>query len=210
MAKKDDDNELTMEDRLILAIEMLARRDASPRNDDLMERLTLALDRVAANQLEGSKLVARAQRPSNEVVPMRSVFNPRGETLEGYTKPKLKCAIVLLPWQAENESMTREEIELVNLLQPGHYVVKRIDSSKIKMSIQAEYDVDGIKMTKLLLNHETAFNNDNFRLMPALPDYLRQILKQHADVAVQKAAREVMSMEEEEALIEAGDLSVAV
>jgi arsenate reductase-like glutaredoxin family protein len=72
-----------------------------------------------------------------------------------------------------------------------------------------EYKEDGRTPSRLLMNHETAFNNDNFRMMPPLVDMLRDILKQH-DRDVRALSAAVLSDEEEEALIEAGELSISV
>jgi hypothetical protein len=182
-----------------------------------------ALERVSETQLEGAKLVAqetrRANRPSNEVVPNRSVFNRRGEllpdTADGPRKPPLKC-VMLIPWLVEWESINREEAELLNLLEAGEYHLALIDRSRIKMGIKIDYKLDGRTPSRLLMNHMgsdgqpgTAFNNDNFRLMPPLSDMLRQLLKQHSKEVRARAAG-IVSDEEEEALIEAGELSVSV
>jgi F0F1-type ATP synthase epsilon subunit len=178
----------------------------------LIAVLAPALERLADAQLAGAKLQAdetrRAHRPSNEFTHRRSVFNRRGETLEGYTKPKLRCK-TMLPWEVENESITREECELINLLEPGEYRVKRIDNSKIVVTVQVRYGVDQVTPSVVLMNSDTAFSNDNKNLMPGLADLMRQILKQHKPEIAAKAAA-IMTDEEEEALIEAGELTVSV
>ncbi len=219
MANKDKplpDDELdtpTILDRLTTAIEALAKRqDVAPDADlsGIMDRLSTALERVSEAQVEGAKLIAsetrRAHRPSNEVVPQISVYNRRGE--KDFPKPPLKC-LMMLPWLAEWESLTREEIQLLNLLEPGEYRMRRIDNSVVMVHIEVTMNYDGTKPSRLLLNHDTAFNNDNFRLVPPLNDFLRSLLKQHPS-AIAEAARQVMSDEEEAMLIEMGDLSVSV
>src|SRR5262249_20542291 len=149
--------------------------------------------------------------PSNEVVHQRSVFNRRGlllpEDAEGPRKPPLKC-IMMLPWLVEWESITREECELLNLLQPGEYIMKRIDGTKIKAEIKIDYKIDQVTPSRLILTHDTAYNNDNFRLIPALAEWTRYILNQHEPL-IRQAAKAVLTDEEEEALIEAGQLSVS-
>lgn len=200
--------------RLANALENIAaNQQANPNQDTagLMVTLTQALTRLSETQLEGSKLIAdetrRAHRPSNEVTPGISVFNRRGDLLEDYKKPKLKC-IMMIPWLVEWESCTREEVELLNLLEAGEYAVKRTDNSKVRVTVVMDYKVDGKTPHRLLLNHETAFNNDNKNLVPILSDMLRQILRQH-DRPVALAGAAVMTDEEEEALIEAGELTVS-
>lgn len=189
----------------------------SAANEMLMVRLSSALERVSEAQIQGSKMIAdetrRAHRPSNEVNPQVSVFNRRGVLLDekapGPHKPKLKC-LMLLPWLAEWESLTREEVELLNLLQAGEYMLKRIDNSKVRVTVQMEMRVDGKTPSRLLMTHDTAFNNDNFRLMPPLSDLLRQVLKQHESPDVRAMAGAVLTDEEEEALIEAGEIAISV
>jgi glutamine synthetase type III len=63
------------------------------------------------------------------------------------------------------------------------------------------------KPNLITMTNETAFNNDNYKTAPPLVDRLRQILKQHSK-AVNAEAAAVLSMDEEEALIAAGELAV--
>lgn len=180
--------------------------------EGLVRTLAPALERMAEATLQGAKMQAdetrRAHRPSNEVVPLISVFNRRGTTLEGYTKPVLKCRMSI-PWELRNEEMTREEVELFNLLEPGEYQIRRNDGSKVVMTVLIRYGVDQITPSHLVMNHETAWNNDNKNLMPPLADMVRLMLKQHAP-SIAKRAASIMTDEEEEAMIEAGELSIAV
>lgn len=196
---------------LAQSLAILVQRQDS-QAEGLVQALAPALERLADATLAGAKIQAdetrRAHRPSNEVVPMISVFNRRGETLPGYTKPKLKCRMDI-PWSLRDEELTREEVELFNLLQPGEYAVKRNDGSKITMTVVVRYAVDQVTPSHLVMNHETAFNNDHKNLMPSLADMARQMLRQH-DPAIRKLSAAVMSDEEEEALIECGDLAIAV
>lgn len=204
--------------QLTEALQGLAKAQAAVAPEgstaDLMSRLASALERVAESQMLGSQLIAsetrRAHRPSNEVVPNISVFNRRGTMLPEsvYKKPPLKC-LMMIPWLVEWESITREEVELLNLLQPGDYTLKRTDLSKINVEVKVDYKTDRVTPSRLIMNHETGFNNDNFRLMPALTELLRQILKQHTDIDIRQRAAMVMSDEEEEALIEAGRLEIS-
>lgn len=228
MAKKEEETPETPElpdpwaiiSKLTEAIQGLARAPQNDQNQSLTLRLTEALERVSEAQLAGSKLIAsetrRAHRPSNEVVPNRSVFNRRGTLLPDQSgmpdgrdprKPLLKC-VMMIPWLVEWESCTREEVELLNLLGQGEYTLRRIDNSKIRVTVKIDYKIDNVSPSRLVLTHETGFNNDNFKLMPALPDMLRQLLRQHPQPVPQHAIL-VMTDEEEEALIEAGALLVS-
>lgn len=189
---------------------LVQRQDA--QSEGLVKALAPALERMAEATLQGAKMQAdetkRAHRPSNEVVPKISVFNRRGETLEGYTKPKLRCRMDI-PWSLRDEECTREEVELFNLLEPGEYRIRRNDGSRIVLTVMIRYGVDQVTPSHLIMNHETTFNNDHKNLLPSLADMARQMLRQHPP-AIAKLAAAIMTDEEEEALIEAGELAIAV
>lgn len=209
--------------RLVQAIENMQQRPAGDQNGQALEILTQAVLRLSEASIAGSKQIAEAQikavRPSNEVVPGISVFNRRGRdplpegcadlSLHRATlKPKLKC-MMMVPWIAEWESLTREEVMLLNLLEEGAYSIKRVDRSKVTLTVTIRYAEDNKTPSVLFINHDTAFNPENFRNMPPMPDMYRDMLKQHDRSIAQKAAA-VLSDEEEEALIEAGQLSVTL
>lgn len=204
--------------RVTAAIEMLAlRQQAAPSstNEELMATLSNALVRLSETQLEGSKLIAdetrRAVRPSNEVVPMISVFNRRGQLLpedaEGPRKPLLKC-LMMVPWLLEWESCTREEVELANLMEAGEYTLTLNDKTRVRVVCTIDYKADQVTASRLLITHDTAFNKENFRRIPPLSECFRQYLRQH-DPEIKQFAAAVMTDEEEEALIAAGELSVS-
>lgn len=207
--------------RMLGAFEKLTERLAQPNSSasesshlaNLITTLSTAMERVSQSSLEGAKLMAeesrKAHRPSNQVVPNRSVFNQRGENRpDGSSKPRLKCTM-MIPWLVENESATREEVELLNLLEPGMYSLRRNDGTKVSLTVTVETKADMKTPSRLVMNHETAFNNDNFKMMPPLTDMLRQLLKQHPK-SIASAANAILSEDEETALIEAGDLAVSV
>lgn len=194
----------------------------SDRSDDrataAIEKLALVMERLvgvqsaAADRQREDRL--RHERPENPVSTGNSVFNRRGrDPKQGSTplelhlatlKPPLKCPMAI-PEMADWESLTREEVMLLNLIEAGQYVISRIDRTKINLSVQMRYKEDGHTPAMMLILHDTAYNNDNFRLMPPKADMLRMMLKQHDKPTAQKAAA-ILSDEEEEALIEAGDL----
>lgn len=190
--------------RLTLALENLSRRGPNEGDSRAIELLTKAFDRMTAAQLEAGDRVAKAtrvaSRPSNEVYPSISVFNLRGD--KDFPRPQLKCKMHL-PWEADWDNMTREEIELCNLLEPGDYMVKRNDGTKIKVSVRATYKLDSDVPDHILVNHETAFNNDYHRLMPY--DWVRQMVR--SNPRTRALADMILTMEEEEELIKAGKLN---
>ena len=195
--------------RLTAAMEVIAgQSNRTDSQDRAFDRLAAAFDRMAGAQLEGADRVARAtriaNRPSNEVPPGISVFNLRGD--KDFPKPTLKCRF-LLPWEVEKDgsSCTREEVELLNLLIPGEYAIRRNDDTRVKLTVRATYKLDSDVIDTILVNHDTAFNNDYHALMPPMSNFLRQMLKQNPKTKA--AADHVLSMEEEEALILVGKLN---
>lgn len=206
--------------RMAAAIEALAARPSGEGGDSkAIQVLTEAMVRMTESTQAGSAALVeenrKAFRPSNQVPMEVSVFNRRGRdpkpiadaTLDRMTrKPKLKCDM-FTPGIAEWESLTREEVQLLNLLEAGAYVISRADRSKITVTIKIVYDEGNKKPSKLFVLHETAFNQENFRNMPPMVDWLRGVLKQH-DRPIAAQAASVITDEEEEALIEAGKLSV--
>lgn len=191
--------------RMLTALEALAANPSrSDREESALERLAAAFDRMASAQLEGADRVAKATklvtRPSNEAPPRISTLNPRGD--KDFPRPQLKAKF-LLPWEADPDTLTREEIELLNLIIPGDYVVRRNDATKVKVAVRATYRIDSDTMDRVLFVHETAFNNDYHSLMP--PDWIRQMVRQNPKTRA--ACDAVLTMDEEEDLIVAGLLN---
>lgn len=215
-------DKLTEAIHALVALQMSRPQQAQDGNSEaLMTTLTEALNRVSDNQMAGAKLIAdttrQVHRPSNVVVPMRSVFDLRGNAAlhpdgSHYVKPVLRCDCWCPRPETVNDNMlTREEVELLNLLMdaPGNYVIRRNDDTKIKMTVKTDRALDEITPSKCVITHETGYNSEYFRLIPSLHSQLRQMLAQVADEKLKSAARAVLTMEEEEALVRAGKLSVA-
>jgi hypothetical protein len=187
------------------ALAALASRPTGGTDPALVETLSKAMERLAVVQEQGAERIAtetkRAARPSNEVVHERSVYNPRGRDYPVHLRCKMD-----IPWEADENTLTREEIQLLNLVQQGEYRVRRTDGSMYVEQIKLTTNLSG-KPNLITMTNETAFNNDNYKTAPPLVDRLRQILKQHSK-AVNAEAAAVLSMDEEEALIAAGELAV--
>lgn len=223
MAKDTEQSESDKKiDKLVAVIESLVIAQMSAAGDgggganaQMIERLSAILETVSGNQVKAAEVIERAQRasarPSNEVAHMRSELNPRGELLPDWVKPRLLCDM-MIPWRAENESSTREEVELLNLMTkcPGQYVVERNDESRVKLSVKLEWNEDETRVTRMVFSHDTAFRNEYFRTMPPLARMLRQMLSQNKSEEVQKELRSILTMKDEKALIEAGQLTVSV
>jgi hypothetical protein len=165
-----------------------------------MAKILLVLEKVAGGQAASTQAAAdalsRGKDPSNFFAPDVSAFNPRGE--RDYPRPALRCKMHL-PWEAERESLTREEIELLNLLDAGDYFITRNDESRIKINVRTRINANTQLPEVLLMNSETGFNNDYAWLMPSLRKMLREMLNQRSDTRA--LARGIRTMEEELDLI---------
>lgn len=191
--------------RLAASMEKLAERQAGPAPMDpilvtllagMMETMKSLVQQQVVGNAGAAEAIRKSQDPSNMFAPDMSVFNPRGE--RDFPRPQLKCRM-FLPWEAERESLTREEIELLNLLEPGEFFIRRNDESRMMVDIKATINPNSGKFDRLLMNSETGFNNDYHWLVPPLRHMLRQILRQRPATA--KAADAVMTTEREIELI---------
>lgn len=200
---------VTVEDinaRMLKALESIeARAKSDGGGSELlalaMIQLSEGLKGIKEGQLQAAQIIANMQRattsPENKFVPDISAYNPRGE--KDFPRPQLRCEY-LMPWPIKPgaaEELTREEIELLNLLQAGDHTVKRADGSKIKVQVAVITKYDSDEPSRVILTHETAFNNDHQRLMPH--DWIRQLVQNNPKTSM--AAKAVLTMEEEEALI---------
>lgn len=179
--------------------------------ENVMTMLVAALQKIAEGQTNSQKaatealdMAARQTQPDNKFGPAISDFNPQGDL--HYPRPKLRCPM-FLPWEAEAESLTFEEIELLNLLEDGEYLVRRNDGVKVKIIVKVKMNLNGTPDV-LMMNSESAFNDENHWMMPGLTVILRQVLD--AKVHTRKAAVQVMTMDERVAAVQSGELKASV
>jgi hypothetical protein len=194
--------------RMLKAIESMEKRIAEGNGTAGQEMMALAMMQLAEGlkamrqgQIDGANIIANMQRsttsPENKFFPAISVYNPRGD--KDFPRPPLRCKYAL-PWPVEPsaaEELTAEEIELLNLLVTGEHLVIRADRTRIKVICRIHTKLDSDEPSLVVLNHETAFNNDYQRLMPY--DWIRQMLE--SNPKTRAAAKMVLTMEEREALI---------
>lgn len=211
MARKDDQDPepLSQEERFTLALEAIASRLGSlPANSDAgaiqtlsaaMVELAQAQKDIAADQ---QKRTDRDAPPENNSVPKISVFNLRGD--KDFPRPGLKCQM-FIPYPAYRDDLTREEIELLNLLEPGDYPIEMNDGLVVTLTVTAVLNLDKVGVSRLVLSHPTAFKNDNHKNLIPKARMLREMLAQHNTTRAASAA--VLTMREEAALIAAGKLN---
>ncbi len=195
-------------ERLTAALEGLSKREADAgANSQVAAAMVLlaeSLQGLRTGQMQAAQLTAdmqrRVTRPENNFPPNLSAYNPRGD--KDFPRPPLKCPM-LIPWPVEQEAHTREEIELLNLLEQGEYVITRSDRSKLKLTVAIARKLDSEEPSQLSVNHETGFNNDNHKMLPH--DWIRQLAM--ANPKTKAAAANVLTMEEELVLIAAHKLN---
>lgn len=198
-------NPQSVNDRLLRALEGLESRKAEGGASDMMAlammELAKGLQSIKDGQIQAAQIIAQMQRqttaPENKFHHNISVFNLRGD--KDFPRPPLRCDY-FLPWPirpSAAEELTREEIELLNLIEPGEHTVVRADRTKVKITVRIDRKFDSDVPSRVVFHHDTAFNNDYHQLMPH--DWIRQML--YSNPKTKMAAMGVLTMEEEEALI---------
>lgn len=179
--------------------------------ENIMKMMVAALGQIAAGQANSAHVAAQAldqaakqQQPDNKFSHNISDFNPQGDSM--YPRPKLKCEM-FIPWEAEPESLNFEELELLNLLEDGEFVIKRNDNMKVQVTVKIQMNLNG-KPNRLLMNSETAYNDDNHWMMPPLVSILRQVLATRP--GTKEAAARVLTMDERVEMVLSGALPVSV
>lgn len=142
---------------------------------------------IQAGALEVQKKQLKQTAPKqNQRTPGISRFNPRGE--KDYPMPDLKC-VIHMPWplRPSLHGCTREEVELLNLLEPGEYKIDLLDGTVDLpvMVIGAKNTATGAVDSMAFMgardedgNYATLFTNERKQVMPPMPVFLRQMLDQ--------------------------------
>ena len=139
-------------------------------------RTNKAADQETAAQLHAMAM-KKALRPENEISPMISVFNPKGETQ--YPRPKPRCIFLMGPYPiaepSNYDTATWTEIELLNQLRPGDYLVTKADGTDVKLTVKVEYESNGVTPFKTTLLMPIA-DDDQKANWPPLVQLLTQIV----------------------------------
>lgn len=198
----------SINERLLKALESLESRAAEGGSNGTSELMAMAMLQLAdamkgikEGQLQAAQIIANMQRttmaPENKFHHNISVFNLRGD--KDFPRPALRCDY-FLPWPIKPsaaEELTREEIELLNLIEAGEHTITRTDRTKVKVLVRIDRKYDSEEPSRVVFQHDTAFNNDYHQLMPH--DWIRQML--YSNPKTKAKALQVLTMDEEEALI---------
>jgi hypothetical protein len=186
---------------------------AEPTMAQVLERMvdiqaaTLALQ-TSGLGVQQAQLKQTAPK-SNANGPLIGPFNLRGD--KDYPLPLLKCDFYA-PWKMTPtyHSLDREEVELVNLLEPGDYPVDMVDGSTVRVSVVGVRNHATGALEQMALMgakddqgvHGGLFTNERRHEFPAMRVMLRQMVGEPADA--------VMTMKKEAELIRTGMLSVSL
>ena len=177
---KPDEKELSIEERLLRIQERqlaIQERQADQQ---------AAAVKVQQAQLDQTKKRSLLQGPKI------SVFNPRGE--KDFPMPRLKCE-VHCPWSntPEVHGFDREEVELVNLLEPGEYQIELTDGATVTAFIVGDTNTVTGHIERLTFcgaydpaqrMYAALFTKERKQAFPAFRIMLRQMLGDKADAVV--------------------------
>ncbi len=127
---------------------------------------------------------ARLTHRENEHHPGKSVYSyPEGDVAR--PKPALKCKMYQCGYDLSPDTITPEEIDLLNQLTIGAFTFKRTDGSEEKLTVTGELDPQG-QPTRLLINYPC--KGELRHNLPSLADMLRAALGRPTPELVELAA----------------------
>lgn len=167
-AAKDAEGEgddLTMAEKfeaLQEQVQALLAAKTSTADDDRLEKILLRVAQMSADAHE------RAANPSNKTYPAISVFSrPKGDRDD--PRAPLKCEMFWVGYPVDTDTTTDEEINLLNVAEPGTFQFTRTDRTTDTLTVIGERAPDG-RIAKLLFSFPTRENRET---LPSMSDLLR-------------------------------------
>ena len=164
-----------------MAKEKLEQDPAEPTMASVMARLADIAEQNNRVQRQQLKQTAPRSHQSGHKI---SVFNPRGE--KDFPMPPLKCEVHMpFPLNPSNHGMDREEVELMNLVNPGEYQIEKNDGELMTVNVigrrnHATGDLESMFFSGRIdpdTGHPTPFvTRENRQQFASLRVMLRQIL----------------------------------
>lgn len=115
----------------------------------------------------------RVTNPSREDGPQKSVYSyPEGDYVR--PRPDLKCEMFWMGHPIRQDTAEAEMLELCNRMEPGEYLITKMDGSQAKLTVEGQRDVGG-KLTRLLFTFP-CLSRDNKNTWPSDVAMLRQAL----------------------------------
>lgn len=150
-----------------------------------------------------AQAMKKALRPENEIAPGISVYNPKGE--HKYPRPKptqiyMYANVYPIADPGNYDTVTWTELELLNQLKPGDFMVTKADGTSVKATIKTEYDGDGTRPRRTSIFIPMA-NDEQKEGWPPLVQVLTEILT--GETPMQSYARYARLLAEKDAEIAA-------
>jgi hypothetical protein len=141
-------------------VQALLAQKAGGIGEDKLEAILLRVAQMSADAQE------RAANPSNKTHPGMSVYSyPEGDRAR--PRPPFKCPMYWNGYDLTPDTTTAEEIELLNLAEPGIYRFLRTDKSPETLRVVGDRDPAGA-LSRLLFTFPTKENRDTLPSMAAL------------------------------------------
>jgi hypothetical protein len=174
----------------------MAKQEHEPTMAEVLSRMTAIMEEQAkANQKDAIRAeredldtveARRAGRSlgatgvyENRLPPDISAYNPKGE--RDNPRPELRCKMIWVGFKLSATGLSREEIELLNQVQPGDYRVTKSDGSTIDFTVTAKMDRKG-KLELVSFHFPCKSVEDRHNHMP-MRSYLKEVVEQQAQAA---------------------------
>lgn len=156
----------------------MAKDDDEPATNLSIADLVAALKAASGNDDESMQKRAkyeaeawtRLNKRENDPAPMISVFNPRGD--RDHPRPELKCKMEWVGYPLDRDSLTADEIALLNAAEPGEFTFHRTDGSPEKLTVTPLTSATG-RLEKLSFYFPC--RGDNRHNLPGLAHLLQQV-----------------------------------
>jgi len=143
-------------------VQALLAQKAGGLGEDKLEAILLRVAQMSAEAQE------RAANPSNKTHPGMSVYSyPEGDRAR--PRPPLKCPMFWNGYDLTPDTTTAEEIELLNVAEPGEYTFVRSDKSTDRFQVKGERSPSGA-FARLEFTFPTRENRET---LPSMVDMLR-------------------------------------
>lgn len=164
-----------------------ANEVAEPNEPTTRELLAMLIAMRQGDHDIAREQLKQTRKPSLQRPHEISEFNPRGQ--KDFPMPDLKCE-VLMPWPLRKgflHGLTREEVELMNLIEPGEYVISLLDGTQVQCCVLGTRNTISRKVERLAFmgtrdeesgHYSTLYSKDRRNAFPSMVATLREILDQ--------------------------------
>lgn len=182
-----------------------ANEEAVPNDPTTSTLLAMMIEMQRGNQEVQREQLKQTRNKNNARAPEVSVYNPQGQ--KDYPMPELACE-VLMPWplRPTQHGLTYEEVELMNRIKPGEYVLELLDGTMVQACILGTKNTITGKIERLAFmgqrddesgHYSTLYSKERRNAFPSMVATLKQILGQMPGVDYS----DVLSMKERAARV---------